>query len=97
MEIASGGATFPQGPHQGSLRVSGPNGMAEVDDREVTFHGGRLGPGKHAQWSAGPPSADVDVSHLISMLTARLRMGTPRLNTFSGDVTPGKTNVSFEQ
>ena len=43
------------------------------------------------------PQADVDVSHLLSMLAAGLRMGTPRINTFSGDVTPGKTKVSFEQ
>ena len=31
------------------------------------------------------------------MLVAGLRMGTPRINTFSGDATPGKTEVSFEQ
>ena len=31
------------------------------------------------------------------MLTAGLRIGTPRINTFSGDATPGKTKVSFEQ
>ena len=31
------------------------------------------------------------------MLTARLRMGTPCINTFSGDATLGKTEVSFEQ
>ena len=31
------------------------------------------------------------------MLAARLRLGPPRINTFSGDATPGKTKVSFEQ
>ena len=49
------------------------------------------------QQSAGPPWADVDVNHLLSILMAGLRMGTPRMNTFSGDATPGKTKVSFDQ
>ena len=31
------------------------------------------------------------------MLTAGLRLDTPRINTFSGDATPGKTEVFFEQ
>ena len=44
-----------------------------------------------------PPQADVDVSHLLSILAAGLRMGTLRISTFSGNATPGKTKVSFEQ
>ena len=40
---------------------------------------------------------DVDLSHLLSMLLARLRLDTLRMNTFSGDATPGKTKVYFEQ
>ena len=31
------------------------------------------------------------------MLVAGLRMETPRINTFSGEATPGKTEVSFEE
>ena len=31
------------------------------------------------------------------MLAAGLRLGTPRINTFSSDVTPRNTEVSFEQ
>ena len=31
------------------------------------------------------------------MLAARLRLGTPRINTFSSDATLGKTEVSFKQ
>ena len=31
------------------------------------------------------------------MLAAGLRLGTPRINTFSSDATPGKTEVSFKQ
>ena len=31
------------------------------------------------------------------MLAAGLRMGTPRINIFRGDATPGKPEVSFKQ
>ena len=31
------------------------------------------------------------------MLTARLGMGTPCINTFNGDATPRKTEISLEQ
>ena len=31
------------------------------------------------------------------MLTARLKLGTPRINMLSSDATPGMTKVSFEQ
>ena len=33
----------------------------------------------------------------LSMPATRLRLGTPRINTFCGDAIPGKTEVSFEQ
>ena len=52
---------------------------------------------KTAQWPASSPQADVDVGCILSTLVAGLRMGTPRINTFSGDASPGKTEVSFEQ
>ena len=44
-----------------------------------------------------PPQPEEDVGHLISTLAAGLWMGTPRINTFSGDAMPGKTEVSFGQ
>ena len=49
------------------------------------------------QQSARPPQAYVDVGCLLSTHVAGLRMGTPGINTFSDDATPGKTEVSFEQ
>ena len=49
------------------------------------------------QWPTSPSWGEADVSHLLSMLMARLWLGTPRINTFSGDTTPGKTEVSFKQ
>ena len=45
----------------------------------------------------GSPQAEEDVGHVLSMLAARLKLGTPRINTLSSDATPGKTEVSFEQ
>ena len=53
--------------------------------------------GKPTQWPISPPQPTVDVVQLLSMLTAGLRIGTPHINTFSGDATPGQTEVSFEQ
>ena len=62
------------------------------------LQGGRgLGPSRPAQWPMVPPQAEQDLGCLLSILVARLRLGTPRINTFSGDATPGKIEVSFEQ
>ena len=43
------------------------------------------------------PSNRGGIQHLISTLATGLQMGTPRINTFSGNATPGNTEVSFEQ
>ena len=86
-------------PHrlpQGSLRVPGGGSEAEMDDREVGLQGGREWQhSKPKQWSTSPPLADADVGCLLSMLVAGLRMGSLRINTFSGDSTPGKTGGVF--
>ena len=37
------------------------------------------------------------MGQLISALTSGLQIGTPKISTFSGDVAPGKTEVSYEQ
>ena len=44
-----------------------------------------------------PAPADPDMGHLINILALGLCLGTPRINTFSGEPMPGKTEVSFEQ
>ena len=44
-----------------------------------------------------PPQPDKDVVHLINMLATGLQLGTPCINTFSGEAMPGKMEVSFEQ
>ena len=43
-----------------------------------------------------PAAANPDVGHLINTLALGLLLGTPRINTFSGEATPGKTELSFE-
>ena len=37
------------------------------------------------------------MGQLITTLTSGLCLGTPKISTFSSDITPGKTEVSFEQ
>ena len=45
----------------------------------------------------GPPQIEEDVVYLLGTLMARLRLGTLRINTVSGDAMLGKTEVSFEE
>ena len=44
-----------------------------------------------------PALAGPDMGQLISTLTSGLQIGTPKISTFSGDMAPGKTEVSYEQ
>ena len=37
------------------------------------------------------------MGQLITALTLGLHLGTPKISTFSGNVAPGKTEVSYEQ
>ena len=37
------------------------------------------------------------MGQVITTLTLGLHIGTPKISTFSGDVAPGKTEVSYEQ
>ena len=37
------------------------------------------------------------MGQLITTLASGLHLDTPKINTFSGNVTPGKTEVSFKQ
>ena len=37
------------------------------------------------------------MGQLITALTLGLQIGTPKISTFSGDVVPSKTKVSYEQ
>ena len=73
------------------------NGVPEEDDQEVTFPGGGRVPSGPQLQSPGPAPAGPDMGQLINALTSGLQIGTPKISTFSGDVAPGKTEVSYEQ
>ena len=73
------------------------NMVPEEGDQEVTFlRGGRVPTGPQPL-PVSPAPAGPDMSQLISALTSGLRIGTPKISTFSGDGAPGKTEVSYEQ
>ena len=55
--------------------------------------GTACGPNELPPW---PPLIEENVGHLLSTLATILRLGTPRINIFSGDAMSGKTEVSFE-
>ena len=65
--------------------------------RKWPFRGRGWGLSEPPPWPTGPPCTEEDVVHLVSTLVGRLRLGTPGINTFSGDATLGKTEVLFEQ
>ena len=44
-----------------------------------------------------PAQPNPNMGHLINNLDSGLQLGTPRINTFSGEAMPSKTQVSFEQ
>ena len=45
----------------------------------------------------GPTLAGTDMGQLVAALTSDLHISTPKISTLSGDVGPGKTEVSYEQ
>ena len=58
---------------------------------------GRRVPSGSPQQSPCPALAGPDMGQLITALTSGLQIGTPKISTFSGDMAPGKTEVSYEQ
>ena len=82
--------TFPGGGRWGPLRQPMPSAEPEQSA------GGRVPSGPPLQVPCPAPSRS-DMGQLITTLTLGLHLGTPKINTFSTDVTPGKTEVSFKQ
>ena len=80
--------TFPGGGRWGPPRQPTP-----VPEQPA---GGRV-PSGPPQQSPCPALAGQDMGQLITALTLRLCIGTPKISTFSGDVAPGKSEVSYEQ
>ena len=91
-----GGEAPPHRSPLGSLRVLWAAVKTTWMMGKWASEGGGDGTKQALQWPTSLLQVDPDVGQLLSMLTAELRMGIPRINTFSGDVTPGKTEVSFE-
>ena len=80
--------TFPGGGRWGPERQTMP-----VPESPA---GGRVPSGPMQQLPC-PALAGPDMGQLITSLTLGLHIGTPKISTFSGDVAPGKTEVSYEQ
>ena len=80
--------TFPGGGRWGLLRQPTP-----VPEQPA---GGRIPSGPPRQLPC-PAPAGPDMGQLITTLTLGLCIGTPKIIIFSGDVAPGKTEVSYKQ
>ena len=80
--------TFPGGGRWDPSRQPTP-----VPEQPV---GGRVSFGPPQQLPC-PALAGPDMGQLITTLTLGLCIGTPKISTFSGNVVPGKTEVSYEQ
>ena len=98
-EVAHRELNMPsRGPTMGGWRIPAREGDPNVDDEEVIFLGGRGWElrGQPPQPTC-PPQMEEDIGCLINTLATRMWLGTLRINTFSGEATLGKTEVSFEQ
>ena len=83
----TGEVTFPGGGMWGPERqtTSVPHSPA----------GGRV-PSGLPQQSPCPAPPGPDMGQLITALTLALQISTPKISTFSGDVAPSKTEVSYK-
>ena len=85
----------PMGPPLGHWRSPAEGGDPNVADEGVTLQG--EGMGTQGATTTAYPHTEENVGCLISTLAARLRLGTPRSNTFSGDAMPGKNRGILQQ
>ena len=90
-----------QEPEEDDQEVTFPGGGRWVPERQTTPvlsspAGGRV-PSEPPQQLPGPALAGPDMGQLVAALTLGLHIGTPKISTFSGNVAPGKTEVSYEQ
>ena len=77
----------PWDPPLGQWRAPTGDGDPNVEDEEVTFQGG-MGTQQANTTTHKPPHTEENVGHLLSTLATGLRLGTPRINTYSGNATP---------
>ena len=88
-------------PEKDDQEVTFPGGGRWGPERQTTPvlnspAGGRV-PSGPPQQSPCPAPAGPDMGQLISALTLGLQIGTPKICTFSGEVAPSKTEVSYKQ
>ena len=72
-------------------------GSREADHPSSEFTSWGRVPSGPPQQSPCPALAGLDMGQLITTLISGLQIGTPKISTFSGDMAPGKTKVSYEQ
>ena len=65
--------------------------QSQIDQLEIAF------PLDHPCECHAPTPSGSDMGQLITALTLGLSLGTPKINIFSGNFTPGKTEVLFMQ
>ena len=88
-------------PEEDDREVTFPGGGRWGPERQTTSvphspAGGRV-PSGPPQQSPCPALAGPDMGQLITALTSGLQISTPKISTFSGDMAPSKTEVSYEQ
>ena len=88
-------------PKEDDWEVTFPGGGRWSPERQTipvlnSPAGGRVPSGPPQQLPC-PAPAGPDMGQLITVLTLGLQIGTPKISTFSGDVAPGKTEVSYKQ
>ena len=88
-------------PEEDDQEVTFPGGGRWSPERQTTPvpnspAGGRV-PSEPPQQSPCPALAGPDMGQLITALTSGLQISTPKISTFSGEVVPSKTEVSYEQ
>ena len=88
-------------PKEDDWEVTFPGGVRWGPERQTTPvlnspAGGRVPSGPPQQLPC-PALAGPDMGQLITALTLGLQISTPKISTFSGNVAPSKTEVSYEQ
>ena len=88
-------------PKEDDWEVTFPGGGRWGPERQTTPvlnspAGGRV-PSGPLQQSPCPAPVGPDMGQLITALTSGLQIGTPKISTFSGNMAPHKTKVSYKQ
>ena len=88
-------------PEEDDQEVTFPGGGRWSPERQTTPvlnspAGGRV-PSGPPQQPPCPALAGLDMGQLSTALTSGLQVSTPKISTFSGNMAPSKTEVSYKQ